>query len=550
MKLNSAIYLFILEFALIPLIFVGFIIYSYNKVQTTQNTLEKIDAIAQIQSNRLKDVLSQKQSLLDLFISNQSVVESFERFSLRPTSLLRKNLNDALLISAKGTSEIKQIMLANKSGIVVASTDPTLIGSDISQEDYFKKGLKQKDVSTLKKDPLGVTDHYLVGPLAIKENLLGVAILISKSSDIIGLVNDYTGLGQSGETLLVRDDSQGNALFLTSTRFGQGSGLTRTVSKTEMNIAAIHAIAGEERAFENLVDYRKIPVFAATRYLKNIGWGVVVKIDQAEAKAPINKLFNIFLTLFSSTGVLIIILTIPISRSIAAKESEIIKSKEEFTSLTSHQLKTPITSIAWGLDSLLSRNKQSLNYEQRKTLQLIRDRNNDMLELVNGFLDMTKTESAGFFDNKEAVDLVEMSDLVLEELSENIRNKKIKIIKKYGSNNIKLNIGQKSAEIILQNLITNAIKYTPKMGTVEVAIGKTSQLVSISVKDSGYGIPEAEKARIFIKLFRAENIKKIEPSGTGLGLYLVKNLVDKLHGKIWFESKEGVGTTFYVQLPS
>jgi signal transduction histidine kinase len=83
-----------------------------------------------------------------------------------------------------------------------------------------------------------------------------------------------------------------------------------------------------------------------------------------------------------------------------------------------------------------------------------------------------------------------------------------------------------------------------------LTIEKTAEGISIAVKDNGYGIPEDVKSKIFTKLFRADNIREKEPSGTGLGLYLLKSLVDKLGGKVWFESKEGLGSIFYVTLAS
>jgi signal transduction histidine kinase len=157
-------------------------------------------------------------------------------------------------------------------------------------------------------------------------------------------------------------------------------------------------------------------------------------------------------------------------------------------------------------------------------------------------------ESTGFAIKKEEVDLVEICDSILTELAGRILEKKTIIIKHYGIAIPHLNIGKKAATIIFQNLLTNAIKYTPEGGTVEIKIDTIVKGVLISVKDNGYGIPEAAKSRIFSKLFRADNVREKEPTGTGLGLYLLKSLVDKIGGKVWFESKEGEGSTFYVEL--
>lgn len=165
-----------------------------------------------------------------------------------------------------------------------------------------------------------------------------------------------------------------------------------------------------------------------------------------------------------------------------------------------------------------------------------------------GFLDVTKFEVGGFKIDKGQVDLIKTCDLVLDELKGQILDKKIILVKKYGKNIPKSNIGDKTATVIFQNLLSNAVKYTGEAGKVVVSIKKSNKGILIIVKDNGSGIPEKAQGHIFTKLYRAENAILMEPSGTGLGLYLVKSLLSKVGGKIWFKSKENVGSTFYVKL--
>lgn len=105
-------------------------------------------------------------------------------------------------------------------------------------------------------------------------------------------------------------------------------------------------------------------------------------------------------------------------------------------------------------------------------------------------------------------------------------------------------------EIILQNLLSNAIKYTPPFGKIKLEVKKIDKKILIKISDNGYGIPRKQQNRIFEKLFRADNVKQKDTDGTGLGLYIVKMVVEEVGGMIWFESKENVGTTFYVTLPA
>ncbi len=231
-----------------------------------------------------------------------------------------------------------------------------------------------------------------------------------------------------------------------------------------------------------------------------------------------------------------------------SKERALDKAKSEFISLASHQLGTPITAISWNVEALLDGDKGPISEEQKTVLKQIHESSKNMAELVGGFLDITKIEASGFPIEEGEVDLLQISDSVLNELASQITDKKIVLQKKYGDGIPYLAIGTKTARIILQNLLTNAIKYTPENGKVDITIEKTDNKVMIAVKDSGYGIPDEAKSRIFTKLFRADNIKEKVPMGTGLGLYLLKTLVERLGGRVWFESKEGVGTVFYVNL--
>jgi len=103
--------------------------------------------------------------------------------------------------------------------------------------------------------------------------------------------------------------------------------------------------------------------------------------------------------------------------------------------------------------------------------------------------------------------------------------------------------------IVWQNLLSNALKYTPVKGQISISIEKNKNNIKIEVADSGIGIPKAQQNKIFTKLFRADNAKERETDGTGLGLYIVKSIIDQFDGKIWFKSVEHKGSTFFVTIP-
>jgi two-component system sensor histidine kinase VicK len=140
--------------------------------------------------------------------------------------------------------------------------------------------------------------------------------------------------------------------------------------------------------------------------------------------------------------------------------------------------------------------------------------------------------------------------LVIETLEEEIKRKRLKLeFKKPKTKLPQVAVDAEKMELVIQNLLSNAIKYTPAGGRVTISLKGSIKEIEVSVTDTGIGIPEDQKKRVFTKFFRAANAIRAETEGTGLGLFIVKNIIKAHQGKIWFESAEGKGTTFYFTLP-
>ncbi|RJQ28821.1 sensor histidine kinase [Candidatus Parcubacteria bacterium] len=242
---------------------------------------------------------------------------------------------------------------------------------------------------------------------------------------------------------------------------------------------------------------------------------------------------------------------------------EISRMKDEFVSLASHQLRTPPATVNWYAEILLSGDLGKLNDEQQKYLEEIFKANKRMIGLVNDFLNISRIELGTLTVEPQPTNLVEAAESVLAELEPQIKRKETQIQKHFVSNLPIISTDPKLMRIVFQNLLSNAVKYTPPRGTVAVAIEKHLEPqaigipgsaggeshVFVTVSDTGYGIPAFQRDKIFTKLFRADNVKTKETEGTGLGLYLVKAIIERCGGTIWFESEEGKGTTFCVSLP-
>ena len=230
------------------------------------------------------------------------------------------------------------------------------------------------------------------------------------------------------------------------------------------------------------------------------------------------------------------------------EERSIDKAKTEFVSLASHQLKTPLASINWYSDLLISDKKGQLSENQRDYMNEIVGSSKRMVDLVNSLLNVSRIELGTFVIEPEKVDMKAVAKSIIAELAPMIEKKKIKISEKYeGVKEIPLD--QKLIRIIFQNLLSNAVKYTPDKGSVDLSISEKNKNYLITVKDSGYGIPKQEQVKIFTKLYRANNVKDKDVEGTGLGLYIVKSIIENSGGKIWFESELNKGTSFFVEIP-
>ncbi|MDA8611456.1 ATP-binding protein, partial [Candidatus Pacebacteria bacterium] len=225
------------------------------------------------------------------------------------------------------------------------------------------------------------------------------------------------------------------------------------------------------------------------------------------------------------------------------------KAKSEFVSLASHQLRTPLSSINWYSEMLMDGDAGKLNKKQKEYLDQIAIGNKRMIDLVNSLLDVSRLELGTFSVDPENADIKKVSDQIFKEIKNISKEKKIKLTKKYEKDLPEISIDIKLTQMIVQNLLSNAVKYTPEKGKVNFRIFKSGKNIQIDVTDTGYGIPDSQKEKIFTKFFRAENVTVLDTEGTGLGLYIIKSVVDTVGGKIWFESKEGKGTTFSVQIP-
>ena len=230
-------------------------------------------------------------------------------------------------------------------------------------------------------------------------------------------------------------------------------------------------------------------------------------------------------------------------------ERQLDSMKAEFITLASHNLRTPLASIQWYLELLTSECRDKLTKEQKSFIKNMKVASEKMTNIVGELMDASRLQEGGITPVSKIVDIHKLVQDVIDGMQLFVSDKEAKITLSGNGFGLKTSTDPVLLSIVIQNLLDNSVKYSKKGGKIEIRITKTSKQVSISVEDNGMGIPYKEKDRIFEKLFRAENARKVDSNGSGLGLFFCKMIVEKLGGGIGFISKENKGTTFVVSLP-
>lgn len=225
-------------------------------------------------------------------------------------------------------------------------------------------------------------------------------------------------------------------------------------------------------------------------------------------------------------------------------------AKSNFISVAAHQLRTPLTVIKWTIDMILDENLGPLTIEQRGFLMKGYESNERMIVLVNDMLVADRAESNKLQYQFAPIQILDLIDNVLYEISIQADEKNITIELTGRDDSLPhITVDTEKIRAVLQNLFENAIKYTPEGGKIQVIASTNKNFVKIAIKDTGIGIPEEQQKNIFSRFFRAPNAIKTQTDGSGLGLFIAKSIVEKHGGKIWFESKQNQGTTFYFTIP-
>lgn len=302
--------------SLMPLTAISLIAYNlaHDTIEAAINN--QLEAIATIQKHHVENIIDRQKERLDLVRTRTPMLVALERFYKTGEKSQQEIAGSALSGAKSAIEDFKEIYILNPQGRVVASTNASLLNRDLSQEEYFEKGLKgySLDIFSLAGRVEGL--NYLSCPVTWNNRLLGVLVIESSLDPITSLTSDYTGLGKTGEILLARREKNGAALFLTPLREDKDAALKRSIAKDELRVPMTQALLKNEQPPADSTDYRGKEIYAAIRYIEETDWGLVVKIDKDEIHIPINRFRNLLLITIFIAAIVAILISLWFSRSV------------------------------------------------------------------------------------------------------------------------------------------------------------------------------------------------------------------------------------------
>lgn len=225
-------------------------------------------------------------------------------------------------------------------------------------------------------------------------------------------------------------------------------------------------------------------------------------------------------------------------------------AKDEFLSMASHQLRTPLTSVKGYLSMVLEGDVGEVTSKQRRLLSEAFVSSERMVHLINDFLSVSRLQTGKFIIETHVVDVEKMVRQEINSLKSIASARGLKLKFKPPKDSLpKLLIDEAKMRQVVMNYVDNALFYSADNSTIDISLSRNRNNLIFKVKDTGIGVPRAEKSQLFSKFYRASNARKRRPDGTGVGLYLAKKIIDAHQGKILFESSEGKGSMFGFSLP-
>ena len=286
-----------------------------------------------------------------------------------------------------------------------------------------------------------------------------------------------------------------------------------------------------------LLSYAALTIAVRSRYATRAGWLLGGYVGRAlESEQALRASESELRSIVESTD----------EWERALRRSETTKS--DFASFVSHQLRTPLTGVSWMLE--LASEAPGLTSDVAGYVTEARDSTHRLIRLVNDLLDVSRLESGRLEIQPESLRLDDLVGHVVDELRPIIDDKGIQLSVARAVSDSTICADSQLMRQAVTNLLANAIKYTPSGGRIDVTFPARAGHVTCAFRDTGIGVPKGAQVRLFEKFYRADNAVVVESEGTGLGLSVVRLVIEHFGGRVWCESEPGEGALFTIELPA
>lgn len=521
-------------------------VYSYLKAKdmlTTVSTVRR-EAVATLTAELIKERLDRSVDMVTAYASQPTLKAAVtaKRWG-EAVALVKPVLTDFPYVS--------EVMLTDPDGYLKGTTGgPTALGVNLAYRDWYKGAsvLMRPYVSEGYKSSGTARDIVVSVATPVRNEagaVRGYLVFQLKSDTIQSWIDEFT----AGEGFAYVTDQRGHVIA--HPKYDLDAEALIDFSSVSTVQKALKGKQGIEVSYNQIENATRLTAYEpVTGYNWTVAFTEPLKSAFGERDDVLRSVVTVLMVvnlISIATAVWIIHNRNRINE--ANKQlQEIDRQKSEFISLASHQLRTPLGSMRWNLE-LLQSEIQSLPQSAKNQLNEAYKSNLRVIRLVSDLLNIARIEQGRVKDEPEETDIVEIIKSAIAEMEPEAHKRSVTITSSLSPSPLRLTIDPKRFREVVQNLLSNAVKYTLSGGTVTVTLASLEKTVSLSIADTGIGIPEKEQAKIFTKFARAENATKIDTEGSGLGLYIVKSFVEGWGGTITYKSVEGKGTTFFLTLP-
>jgi signal transduction histidine kinase len=580
MKIKTQLFLLFLAISVLLAGSFACTVYYFTRGLVLRQVNAHLDSVAETKASQLRSMIGNIHEMSSFLSKNQEIRHGIAALQKEKDPRLQQELSVHLSRYVIDILQFKKIAILDTAGTVIASSDPSSNGRNWSGTAAFSKG--KAGINQIIGFYYDARDNYLLkaSDLVLDEHnrWIGIVVIDLDADAFLELVNDYTGLGRTGETNLATAAGD-YGLYITPLKFDRNAALKRKVRLHEPQLAMSLALDGQTGLQENVQDYTGQDVIASTRYLPDTGWGIVTKIDREEALSGVYAMQRVLL-IISLTGIAVVIaasyllgnyMARPVEQLIehthqvkggnlaariqVSNEGELGLLAEAFNEMTSklqrkmddldkfayvvsHDLKSPLNAIIPLMGLIKTDKANVLSENSAGMLDMAHGKALQMKEFIDQVLIATKEDAL----QKEVLDVNRMVEQVLENV-----NAPAHVTIFVQKNLPHVRYHKVSLLQVFQNLIGNAVKYIDKPnGEIKVGFTKQNTHYLFSVRDNGPGIAEDSSERVF-GLFEKAHSGTAE--STGIGLAIVKRIVEENNGRVWVESEVGVGSTFYFTIP-